>query len=65
MIAGDEYVPDRSVVSSPALYPGCYDLYVEDEWGCSGLGSTGGYLDPGLEFTWTVYAEDLVCYTTY
>ncbi len=64
VIGADEYVPDGGFVTSADLYPGCYDLYVEDEFGCvsqTSAGDVGG----GLEFTWTLYATDLYCYYYY
>ena len=61
VIASDAYVPNGAFISSVDLYPGCYDLYVEDEYGCVSQTSAGS-LSGGLEFTWTVYAADMYCY---
>lgn len=61
VIASDEYVADGDDVSSPDLEPGCYDLYIEDEFGCFSDNSTDGNVAGGLEFTWTAKANDLIC----
>jgi hypothetical protein len=62
VIGADEYVANGDPVSSRSLRPGCYDLYVEDEDGCTSYNDTGGNLKAGLEFTWTVRGQDLDCY---
>lgn len=64
VIAADEYVANGSFVSSVDVHSGCYDLYVEDEFGCVSQMSTGE-IRGGLEFTWTVYVADLYCYYYY
>ncbi len=61
VIASDEYVPDGSDVTSIDLDPGCYDLYVEDEYGCWAENNTDGNVPAGSEFFWTVYEADLNC----
>lgn len=61
VIAADEYVPDGGTVSTYDLLPGCYDLYVEDEYACFGQTSTRGVIEGGLEFVWTVTPSDLAC----
>ena len=61
VIEDDEYLADGSDLSSIDLEPGCYDLYVEDELGCTAENSTDGNLAAGLEFTWTVLDSDFVC----
>ena len=61
VIGSTEFVPNGSDVSSVSISPGCYDLYVEDEFECSSTNSTDGNLAGGLEFTWTVTEGDLSC----
>lgn len=61
VIASDEFVADGDDVSSRNLDPGCYDLYVEDEFGCFSETDTEGNLAPGIEYTWTVREQDLTC----
>ncbi|MCA9488388.1 MAG: hypothetical protein KC621_00650 [Myxococcales bacterium] len=61
VIASDEYVPDGADVSSVDLDPGCYELYVEDEYGCWSENDTDGNVKGGFEFTWTVRASDMTC----
>jgi hypothetical protein len=61
VIPADVYVADGDSISSRDLPPGCYDLYVEDEFGCWSNNDTDGNLRGGLEFTWTVFPRDLVC----
>jgi hypothetical protein len=61
VIASDEFVADGDSVSSGDLEPGCYDLYVEDEFGCFAETSTDGNVEGGQEFTWTAKANDLRC----
>ena len=61
VIAGDEYVADGDDVSSPDLEPGCYDLYIEDEFGCFSDHTTDGNVPGGQEFLWTAKANDLTC----
>ena len=41
--------------------PGCYDVYVKDEFGCFSYGSSGSTIGAGVEQTWTVKDGDLVC----
>ncbi len=62
VIGADEYVANGDPVSSRSLKPGCYDLYVEDEFGCTAQTDTDGNVGAGLEYTWTVREQDLDCY---
>lgn len=61
VIASDEFTPNGATVSSGSLTPGCYDLYVEDERGCSATHDTGGNVEAGLRFTWTILVDTLAC----
>lgn len=61
VIADDEFVANGSDVSSFSIEPGCYDLFVEDEFACTSTNSTDGNLAGGLEFTWTLVEADLSC----
>ena len=61
VIEDDEYVANGSDVSSIDLDPGCYDLYVEDEYACSAENSTDGNVAGGDEFIWTVVEANLTC----
>ena len=61
VIASDEYVADGSDVTAFDLDPGCYDLYVEDEFGCFTENSTDGNVEGGMAFIWTVTENDLTC----
>ena len=56
-----KYVPDGANVSSGELTPGCYDLYVETEYGCGADSTTAEEVAGGLEFTWTVTPSELTC----
>lgn len=62
VIGADEYVANGDPVSSRSLKPGCYDLFVEDEYGCTAQTDTDGNVAAGLEYTWTVRGQDLDCY---
>jgi hypothetical protein len=62
VIADDEYVANGDDVTAYLLDPGCYDLYVEDEFGCFSGNSTDGNLEGGLVFTWTVTQGDFTCF---
>lgn len=62
VIASDEYVADGDDVSSADLDPGCYELYVEDEYGCWSENDTDGNVKAGFEFTWTLTSSDMSCY---
>jgi hypothetical protein len=60
VIADDEYVANGDDVGAYYLDAGCYDLYIEDENGCSASNSSGS-MGGGLVFTWTALADDLTC----
>ncbi|MBA2322255.1 MAG: hypothetical protein H0V89_14015 [Deltaproteobacteria bacterium] len=60
VIASDEFLPDGEDLSTGNLEPGCYDLYVEDEFACSAE-NTSGEREEGTAFIWTVEETDLVC----
>jgi hypothetical protein len=62
VIDSDEYVANGDPVSTRELSPGCYELYVEDEYGCYADTDTDGNVKGGQEFTWTVRGADMVCY---
>lgn len=61
VIGSDEYVADGDDVSSGNLRPGCYRLYIEDEYGCFSNNNTDGNIEPGLAFIWTAKANDMRC----
>jgi hypothetical protein len=61
LLYSDEYLADGDDISSDELEPGCYDLYIEDEFGCFSDNTTDGNLPGGQEFTWTAKANDLTC----
>ena len=52
---------DGDDIGTGNLTPGCYEMYVEDERGCTSTNDTGGNLEEGLVFFWTVYGTDLNC----
>jgi len=55
------FVANGDDVSTGELEPGCYDLYVQDEFACWSENSTDGNIEGGMEFTWTVVEADLTC----
>ena len=61
VIASDEYVAAGDDVSSPYLNPGCYDLFIEDQYGCYATTTTDGNVRAGFEFIWTARVVDLTC----
>lgn len=61
VIASDEYVADGDSVSAYGINPGCYDLYVEDEYGCYADNSTDTNVEGGMVFTWTITEDQLFC----
>jgi hypothetical protein len=61
VIASDEYVAAGDTVSSPYLKPGCYALFIEDQYGCYADTTTDGNVRAGWEFIWTARANDLTC----
>ncbi len=61
VIDSDEYLAPGDSATSGLLDPGCFELRVEDENGCTSEHDTGGNLDPGLIFTWTVRGQDMNC----
>ena len=61
LLASDEYLADGDDLSSGNLPPGCYDLYIEDEFGCFSSTTTEGNVEGGQEYTWTAQMNDLRC----
>lgn len=61
VIDQSEFVANGSDVSSVELDPGCYDIYVQDEFACWAENSTDGNIAGGNEFTWTVVEANLTC----
>lgn len=57
----DEVVDHGDDAEARNLDPGCYELYVEDEWGCWAFHDTGGNVEGGDAFYWTVKERDLYC----
>lgn len=61
VIDSDEYLAPGDSTASGLLDPGCYELRVEDENGCTSSTDTGGNLEPGIVYTWTVRNQDMDC----
>ncbi len=61
VIASDEYVANGDKVAERGIEPGCYEIYVEDEEGCTYESDTDGNVKAGRQITWTVRSDDLWC----